>query len=74
MERKDYLNPQELARLWNLHPRHVIDLVNEMRAVGKWSDSMIRPLRTTLVTPDAFEEFLKWRDMDRWEKRHEQEQ
>ena len=72
MERRDYLNPQELAKLWNLNTRHVYELVKEMREVGKWSDSMIRPLRTTLVTPDALEEFLKWRDMDRWERQHEQ--
>lgn len=73
MERRDYLNPQELAKLWNLNTRHVYELVKEMREVGKWSDSMIRPLRTTLVTPDAFEDFLKWRDMDRWEKKQNEQ-
>ena len=73
MERRDYLNTQELAKLWNLNTRPVYELVKEMREVGKWSDSMIRPLRTTLVTPDAFEDFLKWRDMDRWEKKQNEQ-
>lgn len=71
MERRDYLNPAELAGLWNLETRHVYELIKEMREAGKWSDSIIRPLKTPLVTADAFEEFLKWRDGEKWRKAHE---
>lgn len=58
---KNYLTPQELARLWNQKTRHVQELIKEMKQVGKWNDRMVKPSRTTLVDVDAFEEFLKER-------------
>lgn len=71
---KDYLTPQELATLWNLRTRQVYELLKEMRTAGRWLDYMVRPKRTTLTTADAFEDFLKWRDMQKWKEQHEQRQ
>lgn len=58
---KNYLTPQELARLWNQNTRHTYELIKEMKRIGKWNDRMVKPSRTTLVDVDAFEEFLKER-------------
>lgn len=58
---KNYLTPQELARLWNQKTKHVYELIKEMKRVGKWNDRMVKPGRTTLVDVEAFEEFLKER-------------
>jgi hypothetical protein len=59
--KKNYLNPQELARLWNMNEKTVRKLINEMREIGDWNDQMVKPLRTVLVTDEAFEEYLSWR-------------
>lgn len=61
---KNYLTPQELARLWNQKTKHVYELIKEMKRAGKWNDRMVKPGRTTLVDVDAFEEFLKERAND----------
>ena len=58
---KNYLTPQELARLWNQKIRHTYELIKEMKKTGKWNDRMVKPGKTTFVDVDAFEEFLKER-------------
>ena len=59
--KKNYLNPQELAGLWGISEKQVRKLIKEMQEIGDWKDSMIKPLRTVLVTDEAFEEYLQWR-------------
>lgn len=59
---KNYLTPQELARLWDQKIKHIYELIKEMKRDGRWSDKMVKPGRTTWVDADAFEEFLQERN------------